>query len=272
MALGSGEGRGSEARRAVVTGATAGIGRAIAIALGGLGWRVAIGARRAERLADAVRAVEAAGGQGFGHPLDVTDPASVERFFAAVEAHWGPADVLVNNAGAARPGRFDRLAYESIRTAVETCLLGALFATRRAVAALRERGLPGDVVFISSRSAAESWANYVAYGAAKAGVENAARALRIELEGTGIRISLVRVGDTIGTEFGIGWSPDEIVENIGLWQRLGLMRHGAVMQPDDVARAVVLALTTRPGVQFEVIGLDAQAPAQAAKPDPAADR
>ncbi len=257
-------------RTAVVTGATAGIGRAIAIALGELGWRVAIGARREERLADAVKRVEAAGGKALGHPLDVTEPASVEAFFAEVERRWGCADVLVNNAGAARPGRLDRLSYADIRAAIETSLVGALFATRRAVEALRARGLPGDLVFISSRSAAESWAHHLPYGASKAGVESAARTLRLELEGTGIRVALIRVGDTLGTEFSASWTPADFAENLAVWQRLALLRHAGLMQPEDVARAVVLAVTTRPGVQLELIGVDAQAPSAAPGGDPAA--
>ncbi len=257
-------------RTAVVTGATAGIGRAIAVALGALGWRVSIGARRADRLADAERAVEAAGGQALGHVLDVTVPDSVEAFFAAVERRWGCADVLVNNAGAARPGRLDRLSYADIRAAIETSLVGSLFATKRAIAALRERGRPGDLVFISSRSATESWANHLPYGASKAGVENAARTLRLELEGTGIRVALIRVGDTVGTEFSASWNPAEFGEHIAVWQRFALLRHGGVMQPEDVARAVVLAVTTRPGVQLEVIGVDAQAPVAAPGTRPAA--
>jgi NAD(P)-dependent dehydrogenase (short-subunit alcohol dehydrogenase family) len=250
-------------RTAVVTGATAGIGRAIAVALGGLGWRVAIGARRAERLADAEKAIIAAGGEAFGHALDVSQPDSIERFFAAVEARFGCADVVVNNAGGARAGRIDQLPFEAIRNALETTLLGSLFVSKRAIAALRARGLPGDLVFVSSRSATESWPNHVPYGAAKAGVENAARALRLELEGTGIRVSLLRVGDTADTEFMSGVDPAEIMSNIGVWQRYALLRHGGYMRSEDVARAVVLAVTTAAGVQLEVIGVDAQAPVSA---------
>jgi NAD(P)-dependent dehydrogenase (short-subunit alcohol dehydrogenase family) len=225
-----------EGRTAVVTGATAGIGRAIAVALGGLGWRVAIGARRPERLADAEALIAKAGGRPFGHALDVRDPESVERFFSAVEARFGCADVIVNNAGGARAGRIDQLPYDAIRAAIETSLLGSLFVSKRAIAALRKRGLAGDLVFISSRSATESWPNHVPYGAAKAGVENAARALRLELEGTGIRVSLLRVGDTSDTEFMSSVEPAEIMANIGVWQRHALLRHGGLMKSDDVAR------------------------------------
>ena len=83
----------------MVSGASSGIGRATAAALGELGWAVAIGARRLDRLEEAGGEVEAAGGTPFAYRLDVTDPASVDEFFAAAEDALGPIEVLVNNAG-----------------------------------------------------------------------------------------------------------------------------------------------------------------------------
>src|SRR5260370_15537117 len=89
----------TDGRMAIGTGAGSGIGGAVALAFGALGWRVALGARRIDRLEDAAVEVRDRGGQAFVHALDVTDPASVDAFFAAAEHGLGPLDVLVNNAG-----------------------------------------------------------------------------------------------------------------------------------------------------------------------------
>jgi NADP-dependent 3-hydroxy acid dehydrogenase YdfG len=244
-------------RTALVTGGTAGIGLATAEAFAALGWRVAIGARRTERLGPALAAVEKAGGRGFAHPLDVADPDSIDAFVSAAEEALGPVDVLVNNAGSARPGKLHELSVEAIRAAVESSLLGSLLVTRRVLRSMLPRGEGGDVVFVSSRAAALAWPRNAHYGAAKAGVENAAAALRVELDGTGIRSTVVRVGDTI-TEFGSAWTPAEFAD-VGYWHQLGLVK-GAVLAAADVAAAVVAAVTAPPGVALETVVVNPQLP------------
>src|SRR5260370_5820729 len=94
---------------AIVTGASSGIGRAVALEFGTLGWRVALGARRTDRLEDAAVDVRDRGGQAFVHALDVTDPASIGAFFAAAGDALGPVDVPVHNPGASPPGWLERL-------------------------------------------------------------------------------------------------------------------------------------------------------------------
>jgi NADP-dependent 3-hydroxy acid dehydrogenase YdfG len=240
-----------------VTGGTAGIGLAIAEAFGALGWRIAIGARRAERLEPSLAAIAQAGGHGFGHVLDVTDPGSIDLFVSAAEKALGPADVLVNNAGGAHPGKLHELSVEDIRAAVESSLLGALFTTRRVLQGMLAHGAGGDLVFVSSRAAAIPWPRHAPYGAAKAGVESLAAALRAELEGTGIRAAVVRVGDTI-TEFGSSWTPAEMAQ-AGYWHGIGLLK-GALLEPAQVATAVVSALSAPRGVTLETIVVNPQLP------------
>ncbi len=246
-----------KSRTALVTGATSGIGLATASALGALGFRVAIGARRPERLEAALKSVEQSGARGFAHPLDVGDPDSVEAFVSAAEHALGPVHVLVNNAGSARPGRLHELAVADIFAAVASSLLGSLYVTRRVLQGMLAHGEGGDVVFISSRAAALAWPRNAPYGAAKAGVENAAAALRVELEGTGIRSTVVRVGDTV-TEFGSAWTPNQLAD-VGYWHRIGLVK-GAILQPADVAAAVVAAVTARRGVALETIVVNPEPP------------
>ena len=238
-------------RTAIVTGATTGIGLAIAEAFGALGWRVGIGARREERLDGAVHAVARAGGRGFGHGLDVGDADSVDDFVSAAEKALGPIDVLVNNAASSEPGPLHELRPEQIRETLESGLLGSLLMSRRVLASLLPARRSGDILFISSRAAVLPWPRQVPYVAAKAGIEAAAAALRAELAGTGVRSLVVRVGDTVATEFSTGWSPEQFAE-VGYWAKLGLLA-GGWLQPAQVAEAVVAVVTAPRGVQLETL-------------------
>lgn len=261
----------SEGRRvALVSGASSGIGRAIASALGELGWAVAVGARRRERLADVAEEIRAAGGEPCIHELDVTDPASVDEFFDASEAALGPVDVLVNNAGISIPGKFHELAVEDLAREVATNLLGPMYLTRRAIGSMLARHGGGDLVFISSDASRQPRPRMVAYTATKAGLELMARSLSMELEGTGIRSTTVRVGPTL-SEFAFGWDMERVDELLEYWPRFGLQRHDGVMDAGAVARAVVMAVTTPPGVHIDTIEVQPEAPSNRA-PSPGFQR
>jgi NADP-dependent 3-hydroxy acid dehydrogenase YdfG len=261
----------AEARTAVVTGASSGIGRATAIALGALGWRVAVGARRLERLEETAGDVKAAGGDAFVHPLDVTEPGSIDTFFDATELALGPVDVLVNNAGMSTPGPLYRLAVDALRREVETNLLGPMLTSRRVIASLVDRHAPGDLVFISSDAARNARPRMGTYSATKAGVELLARSLAMELEGSGIRSTTVRVGPTL-SEFGFAWPMGELEELMQYWPRFGLQRHAGVLQPDAVARAVVMVVTSPRGVHVDTVEVQPEAPFGEASPAQAFER
>jgi NADP-dependent 3-hydroxy acid dehydrogenase YdfG len=246
-------------RVALVSGASSGIGRATAAALGGQGWAVAIGARRRDLLEEAAGEVADAGGEPFAHHLDVTDPASVDEFFAAAEDALGPVEVLVNNAGMAVPGALHRATDDDLRREVETNLLGPMYLSRRALASMIDRGSRGDLVFISSDATRNARPRMAVYSATKAGVELLARSLAMELEGTLIRSTIVRVGPTI-SEFGFGWDLDMVEELMAFWPRYGLQRHAGYLQPADVARAVVYAVTAPEGVHLDTIEVQPEAP------------
>ena len=251
----------SEVRSVVVTGASSGVGAAIAGAFGALGWRVAIGARRSDRLEETARAIETAGGTAFAHPLDVTNAESIDAFFAASEAAIGAVDVVINNAGIGVPGRIHELAVAELERELATNLLGPMLVTRRALPKMLERKC-GDVVFISSMNAVAPRPFQVGYTAAKAGVEGLAQALRMDLEGTGIRTAILRLGPTV-SEFGLGWDPNVLLGVIESWQRWGFMRHLGMLDASRVAEAVVAAVTAPRGVQFDVIQVNPEAPTSA---------
>lgn len=250
----------SEPRTAMVTGASSGIGRAIAVAFGALGWKVAVGARRIDALAETATAVTDAGGSAFAHALDVTDATSVDTFVANASEALGPIDVLINNAGCAWPGDIAAIEPDKLRDMLATNVLGTLLPSRGVVARLLADRRAGDVVFISSDAVHNPRPGLVTYGATKAAAEHIARGLAYEVEGTGIRVTTVRVGPTI-TDFASDWGdPQQFAAMVERWQRFGNQRHWGVMDPSDVARAVVLAVTTPPDVHLDTIEVVPVAP------------
>jgi NADP-dependent 3-hydroxy acid dehydrogenase YdfG len=242
------------ARVVAVTGAGTGIGQAIAVKFGALGWRVAIGGRRVEKLAETVPLVEGAGGTCLSHELDVTNGDSVERFFSDVESEWGTVTAVINNAAMARYGPLDDFSPEEIAAEIATKLTGSLLMARRGIQAMRRGGQGGDILFMTSLAAATPWPFHLPYAAASAGVEHAVRTLRLELEGTGIRVLDLRCGETAGTDFATReMEAGRAMDANQHWFRMYLLRHTGLMVPDDIADAVVTAVTLPRGYQYAIM-------------------
>jgi NADP-dependent 3-hydroxy acid dehydrogenase YdfG len=248
-----------ELRTAVVTGASSGIGATIATELGRLGWKVAIGARRTDRLDETAARVRDAGGEPFAHRLDMSDAAAIDTFFAASESAIGPIDVVVNNAAVATPGLLVDVPPDAIAREVATNLTGPILLSRLAVASLRRRDARGHLVFITSDATRNPRPRMTTYTATKVGIESLAHTLGMELEGTGIRTTTIRVGPTI-SEFGFAWPADVVEGLMSYWPRFGLQRHAGILQPEDIARAVVTAVTAPPGVLLDTIEVQPEAP------------
>ena len=245
-------------RVAVVTGAGTGIGRGIALELAKLGWPVAIGGRREERLVETAEAIATTAGKAFVHVLDVTDAESVETFFAAVEAELGPVDVLVNNAGMSMPMKIQESDPADIERVIATNTIGALYCTRRAVRSMLAADADGDVVFISSDTVEIPVPRNAVYGASKAALENASRAFNMEFEGTGIRSTVVRLGPTT-SEFGFGWDPEKTAELVAFWNEYHFY-HSVMLEPADVGRGVVATVTTPPSVHLNTVWVTPRPP------------
>lgn len=229
-------------RTAIVTGASSGIGAATAVELGRLGWSVALGARRVERIEAVAKRVEAAGGRAHGARLDVADPASIDAFYAAAETALGPIDVLVNNAGMSVLNRLQEARVEDLRAEIDVNLLGPILMARRAIPSMLERR-EGDLVFVSSDNAVDPRPYQLAYSAAKAGLEAAATVIERELEGTGVRSTIVRVGPT-ASEFGAGFDEGVLKDALAAWKYWGSLRHLHWMTAESVARAIVGVIVT----------------------------
>jgi len=248
----------SEARTAIVTGASSGLGVAMAVALGELGFQVAVGARREDRLRETAEQVEAAGGECLAHVLDVAHAESIEAFFAAVEDRFGAANIVVNNAGLSHPAPVHQLDLDRVRQELDVNLLGAIMVSRRFLIPLMEAGQRGDLVFISSDAARFPRPHQSIYTATKSALEAFSSSLALELEGTGIRSTVVRPGPAI-SEYAAGWDPKKIESLLRRWQHYGLQRNSGVMPSEAVARAVVAAVTTPPGVRLDLIEVQPEA-------------
>jgi NAD(P)-dependent dehydrogenase (short-subunit alcohol dehydrogenase family) len=231
---------GAAPKSAIVTGASSGIGAATAVELGRLGWHVAVGARREERLREVAGRVEAAGGRAFAHVLDVSDEGSIDAFYSAAERAIGPIDVLVNNAGMSILNLLHNAKPDDLRYELDVNLLGPMLLCRRAIPSMRERRR-GDLVFVSSENAVRPRPYQSAYTAAKSGLEGLAKVLAMELDGTGVRSIVIRVGPT-GSEFGSGMDHAMLHEALGAWKYWGVQRHLHWMPSESVAKAIARTL------------------------------
>jgi NADP-dependent 3-hydroxy acid dehydrogenase YdfG len=242
----------------VVTGASSGLGRAIAVALGAAGHPVALGARRVDRCREAAQEICAAGGEAVALPLDLVDPGSVAAFAEGAERALGPAEVLVNCAGDSQPGTtVDTPPGEFLRQ-VDVNLLGPQRLVHAVGRGMVERRR-GDVVFVSSEAARSPRPHVAAYVAAKAGLEALARAAAMELEGTGVRVGIIRPGPA-ASEQGRTWSEDDVLALSAAWTRWGLLRHPGYLRGAEVAAAVLAMVSAPRGTHISLLEVLPEAP------------
>ena len=229
-----------EGKSAVVTGASSGIGEATALALAGEGARVVGGARRVDRIPPPVLARE----------LDVTDPASAERFVKAATDELGGIDLLVNAAGLAL-GRdlFDESTEEDERTVLETNVNGLIRMTRLCLPHIRDGGHIVNIGSIAGRQAYEKAAVYVA---SKFAVRGFTYGLREDLLGRPIRITTVDAG-LVNTEFSrVRFRGDE--------ETARKVYEGVeAITPQEIADCILFAVTRPPHVNVDELVVKALA-------------
>jgi NAD(P)-dependent dehydrogenase (short-subunit alcohol dehydrogenase family) len=184
----------AERRIAVITGSSAGIGRAAAIAFGRRGWRVALLSRGAEGLEGARRDVELVGGEAMVIETDVADPRQVEDAAARVEAEWGPIDVWINNAMATIFGPFLKISPEDFRRATDVTYLGAVWGTQAAMKRMAQRDR-GTIVQVGSALAYRSIPLQSPYCGAKSALRGFTDSLRSELmhDRSNVHITMVQL-------------------------------------------------------------------------------
>lgn len=248
-----------ERRAAIVTGASSGIGLATAQALAEAGHPVVLGARRLDLLQAAAEGIRATGGEAIGLAIDLTDDASIDAFVVEAEASLGPIEVVVSNAGEVLPATALDIAPEDFSRQVQLNLVGAHRLVRALGPAMVERQR-GDIVFVTSDVVRVPRPTMAPYVAAKHAVEGLARAMQMELEGTGVRVGIVRPGPS-NTEQGSAWDPAIVDDLMAEWERWGLMRHPGVLRGQDVARAVVAVVSTPRGTHLTLVEVEPEAPA-----------
>lgn len=218
-------------KTALVTGASRGIGRAIALALAAKGFAVALNYAGSHDAAEAVKKeIEEAGGKTFTIQGDVSKSEDVDRIFKAVKDEFGGLDVLVNNAGINRDALLIRMKESNWDDVIATDLKSD-FLTTKAAAAMMMRKRKGSIINISSVVGIMGNIGQANYAAAKAGVIGLTKACAKEMAARNIRVNAVAPGfiETAMTD-GI---PEKIRE--GMISSIPMGRMG---QPEDIAKAV----------------------------------
>jgi len=178
---------------AIVTGASQGLGRDMAVELARNGATVACVARNAEKLAETIALIQQAGGQGQVFPGDVTDRASVDAVVQSVIDQMGRLDILVNNAGVTRDTLLPRMSDDEWDTVLNTNLRGA-FLFARAASQIMMRARYGRIINISSVSGLIGNAGQTNYSASKAGLIGLTRSLSRELAKRKVTVNAVAPG------------------------------------------------------------------------------
>ncbi len=237
-------------KTALVTGASRGIGRAIAIRLAGEGAKVAINYAGNEKAAQEVKSViEANGGEAILVQADVASPEAVDEMVAKVTEAFGTIDILVNNAGITRDGLLARMKPEDFDAVIDTNLKGVFYCTK-AVAKLMMKKRSGRIVNMASVVGLMGNAGQANYSAAKAGVIGFSKSVAKELASRGITVNMVAPG-FIGTDMTAVLS-DKVRET--MVEEIPLKRMG---QPEDVANAVAFLVSDQASyITGQVVNVD----------------
>lgn len=215
-------------QNALVTGASRGIGFAIADKLAGMGANLGICARNEAALHDAAGRLRKHGGEVFVMPVDVTQPAEIERLIREVQRALGPVDILVNNAGVGEFGPFFEQSELEWDTTLDTNLK-SVFLLSRAVAPEMIRRRTGHIINIASLAGKNAFAGGAIYCASKWGLLGLTQCMAEDLRANGIRVSAVCPG-SVETEFSPHTGKDP----------------SKMLQPSDIAHAVAMLVTQAP--------------------------
>ncbi len=246
-----------EGKTALITGASSGIGRAIALNLARNGAQVFITGRDQERLEEVARAIRQEGGVASVEVFDLRDSDRLQSFVAATAKEAGKLNIMVNAAGVDHPGNIADGGLTEWRDMFEINVLAMLVGSQAAIRAMRETKSQGHIVSISSYAGRGE--GFRVYGATKAALNSLCITLRNELEDEPIRVVNVMPG-AVATNFGRNFGPEFVN---GLLKSFGLpadFKTGYVLPdstlealnaraaalfaaPDDIARAVLYAVT-----------------------------
>ena len=219
---------------AMITGASAGIGWASALALAGEGAKLVLTARRVDRLEELATAVKAAGGDAAIVAGDAREEETAVRAIAAARESFGRLDILINNAGVGNYKNLVETSAEEYDEMMDSNVRSTFLFTRHAVPVMREQK-SGTILMISSMAGRYGFPGEAVYCATKFAQVGFAQALDNELRKEGIKVGIICPGG-VKTEFAIGKGRTD-----------DSVRESGMLEPEDVAGAVLLACTQSPG-------------------------
>ncbi|MFF6979527.1 SDR family oxidoreductase [Streptomyces sp. NPDC008343] len=243
-------------RTAVVTGAASGIGEAVAVLLAEQGARVALLARRGQRLDELAAKITAGGGTALGVVADVTDDASVAAAAERIHEAYGVVDLVVNNAGVMLGNPVEAGRLDEWQRMIDTNVTGVLRVVREFtgdLVATAAEGRTADLVNISSVGAHLAFPNYAVYGATKAAITHLSQCLRTEFGPRDVRVTNIEPG-FVASELRLHTDNDEISAQVdGMVEAMGTLSAAeladvvayAASRPRHVNLRQIMAMPTR---------------------------
>src|SRR5467141_510044 len=228
-------------QKAIVTGASSGIGRAIALALGAAGADVVVNYRDGEDAAvEVVRQIAQSGSRALAQRAAVSREGEVKDLFQRAIEHFGTVDILVNNAGLQRDAAFEEMTLEQWNAVIGVNLSGQFLCAREAGLEFKRRGVvesvsraAGKIICISAVHEVIPWAGHVNYAASKGGVKLLMQSMAQELAPQRIRVNSIAPGAIRTPINRPAWEPPEALASL-----LTLIPYGRIGEPADISRAV----------------------------------
>ena len=229
-------------QKALVTGASSGIGKGVALALGKAGADVVVNyVSSPEQAEEVVAEIRHEGGNAYAHQADVSQEDQVQAMFARMVEQFGTIDILVNNAGLQKDARFEEVTLQQWNTVIGVNLTGQFLCAREAVKEFKRRGVrpevscaAGKIICISSVHEVIPWAGHVNYAASKGGVMLMMKSIAQETAPYRIRVNSISPGAIRTPINRPAWETPEAYA-----QLLKLIPYKRIGEPEDVARAAV---------------------------------
>ena len=229
-------------QKALVTGASSGIGKAIAIALGEAGADVVVNYRSGDAVAlEVVERASQCGSKCYAHQADVSNEEQVKEMFARMLREFGTIDILVNNAGLQQDAKFEEMTLDQWNTVIGVNLTGQFLCAREAVKEFKRRGVrqeiscaAGKIICISSVHDVIPWAGHVNYAASKGGVMMMMKSIAQEVAPFRIRVLSICPGairTPINTD---AWKTPEAYQDL-----MKLIPYKRIGEPEDIGQAAV---------------------------------